>query len=93
MDFLYNEAGTEGRERAHDPVHSGHHNYFHAIADGVYLSYAQLKEYLTVLTENELICYDAGQSEYKTTEKGFKFLRVYDQMSGLTSETEVLQSI
>jgi predicted transcriptional regulator len=57
-----------------------------------YLSYAQLKECLSLLTENELIGYNAGESEYKTTEKGAKFLRVYDQMSGLTGEMKVPQN-
>lgn len=57
-----------------------------------YLSYAQLKEYLTTLTENGLIEHDAEQSEYKTTEKGVKFLMVYNHMSELTGEIKVAQN-
>ena len=35
-----------------------------------YLSYAQLKEYLSVLIENNLLEYIEGTQTYKTTEKG-----------------------
>ena len=51
-----------------------------------YLSYAQLKAYLSVLMENELLEHDAGIQQYKTTEKGIKFLRMYSQMSTFTGE-------
>jgi predicted transcriptional regulator len=37
-----------------------------------FLSYAQLKEYLSVLTENNLIEYRDGTQTFKTTEKGLK---------------------
>jgi predicted transcriptional regulator len=58
-----------------------------------YLSYMQLKEYLTTLTENGLIAYDSQQSEYRTTEKGVKFLVVYNHMSDLTGELKQVQSM
>ena len=35
-----------------------------------FLSYAQLREYLSVLIENTLIEYVEGSQTYKTTEKG-----------------------
>jgi predicted transcriptional regulator len=37
-----------------------------------YLSYDQLKEYLTILTENNLLSYDAYTQTFKTTEKRLK---------------------
>ncbi|MBC8157276.1 hypothetical protein H7X64_03830, partial [Armatimonadetes bacterium] len=40
-----------------------------------FLSYAQLKEYLSVLIENNLLEYLEGSQNYKTTEKGLNFLK------------------
>ena len=57
-----------------------------------YLSYAQLKEYLSILIENDLLKFVEGEQLYKTTEKGLKFLRVYDQMSDLTGEMREVSS-
>ncbi len=45
-----------------------------------FLSYAQLKEYLSVLVENELLEYDKKTEIFRTTEKGIKFLRLYTQI-------------
>jgi predicted transcriptional regulator len=42
-----------------------------------FLSYAQLKEYLPVLTENRLLHFDEDAQTFKTTEKGLKFLNTY----------------
>ena len=49
-----------------------------------FLSYAQLKEYLTVLLENDLLKLDAEQ-RYKTTEKGQHFMQIYQHMGELVS--------
>jgi predicted transcriptional regulator len=46
-----------------------------------FLSYAQLKEYLTELNETNLLNYDAYTQTFKTTEKGLRFLEAYNQMS------------
>ncbi|HEY7081630.1 MAG TPA: DUF4364 family protein [Nitrososphaeraceae archaeon] len=46
-----------------------------------YLSYVQLKEYLSQLLENGLITYQEGERTYNTTEKGLHFLRIYQQIS------------
>jgi predicted transcriptional regulator len=35
-----------------------------------FLSYAQMKEYLTVLTKTDLLNYDVHTLTFKTTEKG-----------------------
>jgi predicted transcriptional regulator len=40
-----------------------------------FLSYAQLKEYLSVLIENV-----EGEQVYKTTDKGNRFLKIYNQI-------------
>lgn len=50
-----------------------------------YLSYAQLKEYLGLLVENALLDYLEGELKYKTTEKGMKFLKTYEQIGDMVS--------
>jgi predicted transcriptional regulator len=49
-----------------------------------YLSYAQLKEYLSILVENGLLEYEETEEKYKTTEKGMKFIKAYQHMGMLT---------
>jgi predicted transcriptional regulator len=46
-----------------------------------FLSYAQMKEYLTELTESGLLNYDVDTRQFKTTEKGLRLLDTYNQMS------------
>jgi predicted transcriptional regulator len=48
-----------------------------------FLSYAQLKEYLSVLIENNLLEYLEGTQSYKTTEKGLNFLKMHNDISEL----------
>jgi predicted transcriptional regulator len=48
-----------------------------------FLSYAQMKEYLRVLTENNLLSYDVDTRTFKTTENGLRFLDAYNQMEGM----------
>ena len=48
-----------------------------------FLSYAQMKEYLRVLTENNLLNYNVDTQTFKTTEKGLRFLDIYNQMDGM----------
>ena len=43
-----------------------------------FLSYSQMKEYLTILTDNNLLSYDEVTHVFKTTEKGFRFLQTYN---------------
>jgi predicted transcriptional regulator len=47
------------------------------------LSYEQLKEYLLMLTENELIGYDEPSQRFTATDKGFQFLNTYEDLSKL----------
>ncbi|MEW6605330.1 MAG: winged helix-turn-helix domain-containing protein [Thermoproteota archaeon] len=48
-----------------------------------FLSYAQLKEYLSVLEENGLLAHDKGEQLYKTTEKGMRFLDITSSLQGM----------
>lgn len=50
-----------------------------------FLSYAQLREYLSVLIENTLIEYVEGSQTYKTTEKGLNFLKMHNEIGELLS--------
>jgi predicted transcriptional regulator len=52
-----------------------------------FLSYNQLKDYLSVLIENNLLEYVEGTQNYKTTEKGLNFLKMNNAMG------ELLQTI
>ena len=45
-----------------------------------YLSYVQLKDYLKVMLENELLAYDEHKLQYRTTEKGRMFLKTYGKV-------------
>ena len=55
-----------------------------------FLSYAQLREYLSLLIENNLLEYLEGSKTYKTTEKGFNFLKMHNEIGELlkTKTTE-----
>ena len=48
-----------------------------------FLSYGQLKEYLSVLTENNLIEYLDGIHQFKTTEKGLHYLKMHNEIGVL----------
>lgn len=47
------------------------------------LSFAQLKEYLLILEENDLLHYNKEEAQFMTTNKGIKFLRIYEQLDNL----------
>jgi len=48
-----------------------------------YLSSEQLKEYLRVLNEKELIKYEEDSRLYRVTDRGLRFMNVYDEISEL----------
>ena len=50
-----------------------------------FLSYAQLKEYLTVLLENALLQYEEERQFLRTTEKGVRLLQMYNQFDEIMS--------
>jgi predicted transcriptional regulator len=52
-----------------------------------YLSYNQVKEYISILLENNLLEYLEGTRTFKTTEKGLNFLRMYNAMGELLHTT------
>ena len=52
-----------------------------------FLSYNQVKEYLSVLIENNLIEYLDGDNKFKTTEKGLFFLKMHNEMGELLQST------
>ena len=57
-----------------------------------FLSYAQLKEYLSVLTENNLIEYLDGNQTFKTTEKGLNFLKMHNEIGELLQTTTIIKN-
>ena len=54
-----------------------------------FLSYGQLKEYLSILIENNLVEYLDGANKFKTTEKGLFFLKMYKEIGELLPPTTV----
>jgi predicted transcriptional regulator len=54
----------------------------------VFLSQSQLKEYVKVLTDSDLLGYDSVTRTFKTTEKGLRFLSLYNQIDNLMKEEE-----
>ena len=52
-----------------------------------FLSYGQLKEYLSILIENNLIEYLDGDNKFKTTEKGLNLLKIHNEMAELLQTT------
>jgi predicted transcriptional regulator len=54
-----------------------------------FLSYTQLKEYLSLLIENNLLESKEGTKVYKTTEKGLIFLRMYNEIGELLKTSTI----
>jgi predicted transcriptional regulator len=52
-----------------------------------FLSYSQLKEYLSVLIENNLLEYLEGTKTFKATEKGLNFLKMHNEIEELLLTT------
>ena len=52
-----------------------------------FLSYGQLKEYLSVLIDNNLIEYSNGTQTFKATEKGLNYLKTYREIGELLQQT------
>ena len=52
-----------------------------------FLSYSQLKEYLSVLIENNLLEYLEGTRTFRTTEKGLNFLKMHNEIGELLQTT------
>ncbi len=54
----------------------------------VYLSFLQMKEYLSQLMKNDLLFYDDRAQIYRITDKGRRFLMLYKQMTESISMTK-----
>ena len=54
-----------------------------------FISYNQLKEYLSLLIENNLLEYRDGTKTFKTTEKGLFFLKVHNEIGELLHQTTI----
>jgi len=54
-----------------------------------FLSYGQLKGYLSILIENNLIEYVNGDNKIKTTEKGLNYLKMHNQIEELLQVTTI----
>jgi predicted transcriptional regulator len=52
-----------------------------------FLTYNQLKEYFSILIENNLIEYLDGTHKFKTTEKGLNFLKMHNEIGELLQTT------
>ncbi|MFL6486640.1 MAG: winged helix-turn-helix domain-containing protein [Nitrososphaera sp.] len=48
------------------------------------LNFNQLKEYVILLTERDLIYYEKETQSFKTTEKGLRFLQIYSEINDMT---------
>ena len=49
-----------------------------------FLSFIQLREFLMVLTQSDLLSYDEELQTFKTTEKGLRFLDAYKQFLSIS---------
>jgi predicted transcriptional regulator len=52
-----------------------------------FLSYNQLKEYFSILIENNIIEYLDGTHKFKTTGKGLNFLKMHNEIGELLQTT------
>jgi len=57
-----------------------------------FLSFNQLKEYLSILIENNLIEYLDGTKKFKTTEKGLFFLKMHNELGELLPQTTTIKN-
>ena len=48
-----------------------------------FLSYEQLRQYLTMMVENGLLLHEEHSQIYRTTEKGLRFIKLAGQASKL----------
>ena len=56
-----------------------------------FLSYNQLKDYLALLTERDLLRYDSITQTYKTTEKGISLLQFCNELDDMTKKASQSQ--
>lgn len=56
-----------------------------------FLSYHQVKEYLTILIDNGLLQHDLGNQKFRITEKGLRFLQLCEQIGDLIEKEQQRQ--
>jgi predicted transcriptional regulator len=54
-----------------------------------FLNYNQMKDYLMVLTQTDLLSHDLNTRTFKTTEKGLRFLEAYNRMDSMMKAQQV----
>ncbi|AFU59319.1 hypothetical protein Ngar_c23940 [Candidatus Nitrososphaera gargensis Ga9.2] len=47
---------------------------------GAYLSFTQLREYLKLLLDNGMLSFDEKTMQYRTTETGHNFIKMYERI-------------
>jgi predicted transcriptional regulator len=57
-----------------------------------FLSYNQLKDYISILIENNLLDYLEGTKIFRTTEKGLNLLKIHNEMSELLQITTTMKN-
>jgi predicted transcriptional regulator len=57
-----------------------------------YLSYNQVKEYISILIENNLLEYIEGARTFRTTEKGLNFLKMHREMAELLQTATIIKN-
>jgi predicted transcriptional regulator len=75
-------------EGQHEEVHKDNGIIQTEIIDKAHLGDNQLKEYLRVLTENDLLSFDSATCKFKITQKGRRFVQLYNKMSDLLKEEQ-----
>jgi predicted transcriptional regulator len=57
-----------------------------------FLSHNQLKDYIAALESNGLISYDEKTRLYRTTDRGFRLLRIYHQTKIASTRNEEVKT-
>lgn len=47
------------------------------------ISYGQLRKYLQTMTDNDLIAYNNANRRFTITQKGYQFMKMYEDLSKL----------
>ena len=55
----------------------------------IFVSYGQLREYLYILIENNVLEYIDGTHKFKITEKGLNFLKMHNAIGELLQITTI----
>ena len=56
------------------------------------ITYNQLKNYLSIMIENNLIEYSDGTHTFRTTEKGLNLLKIHNEMAELLQTTTIVKN-